>query len=117
MSRPLVLIIEDDPQLSKIFTFTLRDDFELETFGTGTQALERLANVVPHIIILDLHLPGISGSDILSNIRAEERLSKVIVILCTADNRQADYLRDKADFVLLKPVSPNQLRQLATRLK
>lgn len=63
------------------------------------------------------HLPGAAGSDILSRIRADENLRDVTVILCTADDRQADYLRDQVDFILLKPVSPIQLRQIAARLK
>jgi DNA-binding response OmpR family regulator len=55
MSHPLALIIEDDPQLSQIFSVTLQSEFTVETIADGNQALARLAQVVPDIIILDLH--------------------------------------------------------------
>lgn len=117
MSKPLAIIVEDDPQLNQIFTLALRDDYATESFTDGDSALERLAQIKPRLLLLDLHLPGAAGSLILSRVRADETLRDVTVILCTADDRQADALSEKADFVLLKPVSPLQLRQLAARLK
>lgn len=117
MTKPLAFIIEDDPQLSTIFTLSLENDFEIQAIINGDEALSRLRSVTPHIILLDLNLPNVSGSEILAYIRAENRLKNIPVILCTADERQADLVQSKADFVLLKPVSPIQLRQMASRLK
>jgi CheY-like chemotaxis protein len=116
MTQPLVLIIEDDPQLSQIFTVALETQFSIEAIIDGNTALGRLEEVVPDIVVLDLHLPGSSGADVLAKIRGDERLAKVKVILATADARQADLLTNEADIVLLKPVSPVQLRAMATRL-
>jgi len=117
MTKQLAIIIEDDPQLNTIMSITLEPDFEIETYTDGTVGLERLKGVVPGMVVLDLNLPGASGKTILKYIRADERLAKIRVILTTADERQAEYLRDDADIVLLKPVSPTQLRQLALRLR
>jgi DNA-binding response OmpR family regulator len=117
MTKPLALIIEDDPQLSRIFSVTLQSEFEVETITDGEIALSRLTQVIPSIIILDLNLPGRSGKEILTQVRADQRLTQTRVILATADDRQADTLRDKADIVLLKPISPTQLRELAKRLR
>ena len=117
MTKPLVLVIEDDPQLSQIFTFTLSESFETEAITDGTQALTRLSEVVPRLIVLDINLPGVSGAQILHSIRADPRFDSTRVILATANPRQADELRDKADIVLLKPVSILQLRDFAERLK
>ena len=114
---PLAMIVEDDPQLSKIFAISLKSEFTIETITDGEIALARLGQVAPQIIVLDLHLPGKSGASILAYIRSDERLEKAIVILATADARQADALADQADIVLLKPVSPVQLRALASRLR
>ena len=116
MTQPLVMIIEDDPQLSQIFSVALETQFDIEAIGDGKTALERLDEAVPDIVVLDLHLPGSSGADILAKIRGEARLAHVKVILATADARQADLLTNEADIVLLKPVSPVQLRAMATRL-
>ena len=117
MTKSLVLIVEDDPKLNEIIVITLQDDFELETCADGDTAMERLRHIVPQIVILDLHLPGSSGRDILKYIRANERLAKTRVILATADDRQAETLTDGADIILLKPVSPAQLREMALRMR
>jgi CheY-like chemotaxis protein len=116
MTKPIAFIVEDDPLLNQVFTLALQEDFVTESFDDGDQALERLSQVKPRLILLDLNLPGASGSDILARIRADESLRGVNIILCTADDRQADYLSEQADFILLKPVSPIQLQQLAKRL-
>lgn len=116
MTKPFVLIVEDDPKLSEIISLTLQADFELETCMDGDTALERLKNIAPQIVVLDLNLPGASGAALLAHIRADERLARTRVILATADGRQAETLTDNADIVLLKPVSPTQLRELALRI-
>jgi DNA-binding response OmpR family regulator len=117
MTKQLAIIIEDDPQLNTIMSITLEPEFEIETYTDGAAGLERLKQIVPGMVVLDLNLPGASGKSILKYIRADKRLVKIRVILTTADERQAEYLRDDADIVLLKPVSPAQLRQLAIRLR
>ena len=116
MTKPFALIVEDDPKLNEIIFITLQADFEIETCTDGSAALERLRNIAPKIVVLDLNLPGTSGADILAHIRSDERLARTRVILATADERQAETLTDNADIVLLKPVSPAQLRELALRI-
>ena len=117
MTKPLALIIEDDPQLNTIVSIALRADFEIESLTDGNAGLERLKQTIPNVVILDLNLPGASGKEILQSIRADERLSKTRIILTTADERQAETLREEADIILLKPVSPSQLKELALRLR
>lgn len=116
MSKPIVLIVEDDPRLNEIISITLQADFEIETCIDGDTTLNRLNLITPNIIVLDLNLPGTSGADILAYIRATDRFKNTRVILATADERQAETLNDEADIVLLKPVSPGQLRELALRI-
>lgn len=110
------LIIEDDPDLIHIFARALElSGYQTSTVGDGEAAMKLLAEVVPDIVVLDLHLPGVSGSKILQTIREDGRLSHTRVILATADYRTADDLRDAADLVLLKPISFKQLRDLSAR--
>ncbi|MBN2387177.1 MAG: response regulator [Anaerolineales bacterium] len=116
MPKPTALIIEDDPQLSQVFSIALLTDFAVEVLTDGDAALARLALAPPAVIVLDLNLPGASGKTILEQIRADERLKAIPVILATADVRQAEYLQEAADIVLVKPISPVQLRAIAMRL-
>lgn len=115
MTKPLALIIEDDPTLGEVFALSLKNDFETEIIANGDEALSRLAKVKPALMVLDLHLPGASGFDVFLRVRSDSRLTDMHIILCTADARQAETLRDEADVILLKPVSPIQLRALASR--
>jgi DNA-binding response OmpR family regulator len=117
MTKPLALIIEDDPQLNDIMAITLGTDFTINSCADGLTGWNRLKELTPRIIVLDLHLPGMTGKDILSKIRADGRFQSTRVILTTADERQAETLTEQADIVLLKPVSPAQLKELAIRLK
>jgi DNA-binding response OmpR family regulator len=118
MSRTyLALVIEDDPDISVIFASALQSaGFETEIIHDGGKALARLAEVAPSLVILDLHLPHLSGANALRQIQADRRLLNTRVVVCTADRAIADELRNKADMVIVKPVTFSQLRDLAIRL-
>jgi CheY-like chemotaxis protein len=110
------LVVEDDDDLMKIFSQALTSaGYRTEVCPSGTAALEKLANVIPDMIVLDLHLPGVSGVDVLRQIQADARFGKTRIIVTTADPLLADSLRDCIDLVLIKPVSFRQLQELAER--
>lgn len=119
MSQPIAFIVEDDDQLSLVFTHALREaGYTTEVFLEGQQVIPRLADVKPYIMILDLHLPNVSGSEILNHIRSEETLKDIRVIVTSADaglSTDPD-IESKADFVLIKPVRFAHLQRLAQRL-
>jgi CheY-like chemotaxis protein len=113
----LALVVEDDPDLSTIFASALESaGFEVEVISDGGKALARLVEVVPHLVILDLHLPHLSGANTLRQIHADRRLIETRVVICTADAQMANELGKQADLVLLKPVMYSQMRDLAIRL-
>ncbi len=118
MTNPLALIIEDDRKQATIFTGALQTaGFETETILDGRDGLDRLAVTTPAVVVLDLHLPRVSGKDILQHIRADARLANTRVMLATADALTAKGLQEAADLVLLKPISFRQMRDLAARLR
>ena len=111
------MIIEDNEDLAIILAEVLRaEGLQTSIAQDGKTALEQLADSTPDIVILDLHLPYVSGEGILNEIRANGRFEETKVIIATADPRMADLLQDRADLVLLKPISFGQLRDLAARL-
>jgi CheY-like chemotaxis protein len=83
----------------------------------GRQAFNWLQSGVPHLLLLDLHLPYISGREILDQLLVDARFENTFIVLVTADARMGSTLAEKADFLLNKPVDLEQLQQLATRLK
>lgn len=118
--KQLGLIIEDDEDLASIFAEALRGvGFDVELVADGEAAQERLKNgPAPFLILLDMHLPHISGADLLTNvIKKDERFAKTIVIITTADARMGEAYTEQVDFVMIKPISFVQLRDLTSRLK
>jgi len=115
--KDLALIIEDDEDLSTIFSEALNAaGFETEIVRDGALAQQRIAATEPVVIILDMHLPHVSGADLLKQVRNDPRLTTSRIVVATADARMGEALRDDADFVLIKPISFTQLRELSQRL-
>jgi CheY-like chemotaxis protein len=123
MEKPMsqsALIIEDDEDLASIFAEALRGvGFDVELVADGRVALERLRNgPAPFLVLLDMHLPHISGADLLTNvIKKDERFAETIIIITTADARMGEAYTEQVDFVMIKPISFVQLRDLTSRLK
>jgi CheY-like chemotaxis protein len=92
------------------------DGFNVESVLDGQLALTRLAVIKPIVVVLDLHLPNISGQEILRNIRSDERLAKTLVVAITADLSAAEEVRAEADLVLTKPFKPSILSKAIARL-
>lgn len=115
-TKPLAIVIEDNPDQNLVFTMALnKAGFSTESIYNGTDARQRLKEVVPHIIILDVHLPDIDGNILLAEIRTDKRFADVNVVLATADAVYAEALQSQCELVLLKPVSFSQLSDLARR--
>ncbi|NWG34748.1 MAG: response regulator [Chloroflexi bacterium] len=119
MTKNLALVIEDDEDLSDIFTKALEQaGFEVEKITDGKTAQQRLQREnVPNVIALDLHLPFVDGATLLKFVHADERFLNTKVILTTADAVQAEFLREQATIVLIKPIAFTQLRDISARLK
>lgn len=119
MNGRRILLIEDDRLLSEAFEEILRltAGFEVETISDGRLAIERLGGDVVDLVFLDIHLPGVSGLDILEQIRADPRWSATQVVVMTADALRAKAAEDRADYTLVKPITLEQISQLATRLQ
>jgi DNA-binding response OmpR family regulator len=118
MDTKLALIIEDDEDLATIFAEALRGaGYEPEIIFSGDTALSRLAETRPEIVVLDLHLPKVNGLNILRQIKSDARLAGARTIIVTADARMGEIPRGDADVVLIKPISFNLLRDLASRFK
>ena len=117
MSKPLALIVEDDPDIGTIFSVALKmAGFQPELIDSGAKAVAWLAAKVPDLVVLDVRLPHVSGVEILRQIRADPRLAKTPVIVTTAYPESAAFLQEQADLVLIKPIDISQLLKLATRL-
>jgi len=118
MAKPTAIVIEDDRTVANIYAEALRlAGYEPNIIFNGRDALTYLAEKMPHLILLDLHLPGVAGGDILQDIRADPRAAETTILIATADPILAEQYRELADLVLLKPISFGQLRDLTLRMR
>jgi two-component system response regulator CpxR len=110
-----VVLIDDDRELGAMLTDFLRPDrLELTRCGSGEDGLECLASGSFDLVILDIMLPGISGLDVLKQIR---QTSDIPIIMLTARGDDVDRiigLEFGADDYLAKPFNP---RELSARIK
>ena len=100
-----VLIVENEPDLAEIFAEIL--DFEgidTNVALNGDTALGWLNGHTPDLVILDMHMPGISGLDVFDAIQADPRLARVPVIAVTADVLLAKEFGARFNEVFVKPV-------------
>jgi two-component system, OmpR family, response regulator len=117
MDKPFAIIIEDDRDVAALFRHILDlAGFQTEVIFHGQVAIERLSTCQPDIVLLDLNLPGVSGSQILDMIRKKPNLTHAKVIVITGYPHVANGLPVQPDLILLKPVSPEQLTNLIRRI-
>lgn len=116
MTKPFALIIEDHLATAEFFATALSESgYETEIIRSGQAAIDRLPDVVPDLIILDLNLPHVHGAEILKAVRRDERLADTRVIVATTHWQGAEQVEKDADLVILKPIGFEQLRDLASR--
>ena len=117
MEKPFALIVEDDRDIVALFRHVLDlAGYRTEIVLHGKVAAEHLAKSTPDIVLLDLGLPGMSGGEILTMMRADERLKNVPVVVITAHVHLVETLPVAPQLVLIKPVNIEQMSNLIQRI-
>ncbi|MDA8218292.1 MAG: response regulator transcription factor [Dehalococcoidales bacterium] len=113
MSRPVgarVLIVDDEPAILRaVRTILARHGFQVETAGTGGQALDRVAYGHPDLILLDLGLPDMDGLDVLREVRGRGDVPVVILSVRGAEGEKVKAFDLGADDYLTKPFGMEEL--------
>lgn len=113
-----ILVIEDDPNILKLISHTLRrEGYEVITASDGSEGLRKVIESHPHLVVLDISLPGLDGYQVCHQLRSEQTTSHLPVIMVTAMSRPSDQRRgfeNGADDYLPKPF---MLSELVTRVQ
>lgn len=108
-----VLVVEDEPDIAALIAYQLtREGFRVETAATGTDALSAVNREIPDLVVLDRMLPGLSGDEVLQNLRRESATKSIPILVLTAKKEQEDRIAGfelGADDYLTKPFSPREL--------
>ena len=111
MEAPLrILVVDDEPRVREVVaTYLQREGWVVQSVSDGDDARRQLEEFSPELVVLDLMLPGVSGLDLLKEIR---RRGDLPVIVLTARSQEADRvtgLELGADDYVVKPFSPREL--------
>jgi two-component system, OmpR family, phosphate regulon response regulator PhoB len=108
-----ILVVDDEPDISALVAYQLaRESYGVRTAASGPEALAAIERELPDLVILDLMLPGMSGLDVLAEIRRRDEWRALPVILLTARKEEPDRVegfRRGADDYVAKPFSPQEL--------
>jgi two-component system phosphate regulon response regulator PhoB len=108
-----ILVVDDEPDITALVAYHLaKAGHRVSTAANGSDALKAAREERPDIVILDLMLPGVSGYDVLAELRRRDDTREVGVILLTSRREEADRIRGLslgADDYLSKPFSPQEL--------
>jgi DNA-binding response OmpR family regulator len=112
-----ILICEDEAALRELVRASLDGNYEFVEAGDGYVALQLARELRPDAMILDLMLPGISGLEVLAEIRGDEQLRDMPVLVITAwSETHDDLVAAGADDYLPKPFDPDKLQAKVEKL-
>lgn len=117
--RPIVLIVEDNPDVSAYMASILNKKYDIHTAFNGKEGLERAMNIVPDLIVTDVMMPEMDGTEMCRRIRESEITNHIPVIMVTARASEEDKiggLEMGADAYLSKPFNAEELRIRVARL-
>src|SRR5690349_16383337 len=113
LSKPLVLVVEDEAALATMLRYNLeKQGFRVEEAADGQEALTRIAEIQPDIVLLDWMLPAMSGLEVCRQIRRRSGTRDLPVIMLTARIEDQDAVRGLdtgADDYITKPFSTDAL--------
>jgi len=120
MEIPTILIVEDDPVIVISLEFLMaQNGYDVFVSHSGEDALEKLKEMKPHVILMDIMLPHRTGFEICQKIRSNKQYDDIKIVLLSAKGRQTDI--DKgfslgADAYITKPFSTRNLLETTKNL-
>jgi excisionase family DNA binding protein len=119
VDRPRVLIVDDETVLVEALTEALHfvEDLEIEVASDGYEGLLKVGTFRPHVLILDVRMPGLDGFQVCRKVKADPATRGVQILAITADlNVRDSILAAGADAFLAKPFDLSALQQEVGRL-
>lgn len=113
-----IAVVEDNPDNRLLVQAILEDDYEVSEFETGREAVEGLADARPEVVLLDISLPEMDGTEVLAWIRQHHALGPTPVIALTAHAMAGDrerYLEAGFDDYVSKPIVDEEVLTGAIR--
>lgn len=115
-----VLVVDDDDVIRQLITVNLElEGFDVATAVDGQDCLDKVVDVDPAVVTLDIMMPRLDGWEAASRLRADPRTAGIKVVLLSARAQEADLQRGDrigVDAYLTKPFDPDELIATVRRL-
>ena len=115
-----VLVVDDQPHIVRLIQVNLeKEGLQVSTAGDGVEGLEKIRDEHPDLVILDVIMPRKDGFQVLRDIKSDETLAEIPVIMLTVKTHNADIvegLKEGAELYLPKPFHPKELVSLVKRV-
>ena len=105
--KPKIAVVEDNVDNRLLVQAILEDQYEISEYENGKEVVDGLADNIPDLVLLDISLPGMDGTEVLEWVRSQERLKNLPVIALTAHAMSGDrerYLEMGFDEYVTKPI-------------
>jgi CheY-like chemotaxis protein len=117
LTSATILVCDDDPSLRELVRAVLGSAYTFVEAADGTEALELARALEPDLIVLDVMLPGLSGIEVLEEIRGDAQLRELKVVVITAwSHAEIDVQVAGADRFVAKPFDPDELSRAVEEL-
>ena len=115
-----VLVVDDQPHIVRLIQVNLeKEGFRVATAGDGVEGMEKVRELRPDLVILDVIMPRKDGFEVLRDIKTDESLADIPVVMLTVKSHNADIvegLKEGAELYLPKPFHPKELVSLVKRV-
>lgn len=115
-----ILAVDDEKSIIRLIEVNLkREGYEVITAGDGKEALEKVAQEQPDLVVLDVMMPFLDGFEVLTSMKKDPDTRDIPVIMLTAKAQDADVFngyRSGADCYLTKPFNPKELNTFVKRI-
>ncbi len=117
LQNNLAFVIEDDRDIADLYAQVVREaGYEVQVFYDGKTAYERLQeDPAPKLVLLDMHLPSMTGNEIAWEMWFELEQTSIIIITADADMASIYRTKEEVDEVFVKPIPLDLLRDISTK--
>lgn len=112
MDKTVVLSVDDEPTVSKLIeTICENAGFDVHCVNSGKEALERLKDIEPTVVLMDLNMPDMDGIETVKQIRSQfpDLVAPMIFLTASRNWNEVGKISDVDGTYLMKPVTPRRL--------
>lgn len=113
-TRPKILIVDDEPHIVNLIKLSLQDEYDILVANSGNEAIHKIEEERPDLVTMDIMMPGMSGFEVVEEMRKFESTKDIPVIFLSAKDTLKDMqqgMEAGGDDYMTKPFEPDELNQ------